>query len=169
MTEPTSFPASAPVPPSSSGKGGAVVAPPRQVNTAFWLYIVAAVISVIALIVTAATAAGSKDTIKQQFADRGQTVSDSTLDALVSAGVIAGVVIGILFLAAFVLFAFFMRRGANWARIVLLVLTVLSIFSVTSGYGLGAVRVIASVIATILIFLKPANEYFRAVKASKSA
>jgi K+-sensing histidine kinase KdpD len=135
---------------------------------AFWLYLVAALFSLIGLIVSAATAGGSRDSIKDQLAKQGQTVSDSTVDALITGTVVVAVVIGILYLAAFVLFAFFMRRGAGWARIVLTILTVISLASITSGYGLGAVRVIAAVIATILIFLAPANEYFRSVKASKA-
>ena len=35
------------------------------------------------------------------------------------------------------------------------------------GHGLGAARLVVGVIATVLIFLKPANEYFREVKARK--
>jgi hypothetical protein len=61
-----------------------------------------------------------------------------------------------------------MRRGANWARIVLLIVTVLSLFQVLGAYGVGGARVVVGVIATILIFLKPASEYFRAVKARKT-
>ncbi len=60
-----------------------------------------------------------------------------------------------------------MRRGANWARIVLLIVTVLSLFGVLSGYGLGAVRVVLGVIATVLIFMKPANEYFATARSRR--
>jgi len=137
------------------------------VNIAFWLYIVGAALSLIALIVSLATVGSLKDDVQKQLANQGQQISDATLNATVGVSVTLAVVFGILYIAAYVLFAFFMRRGANWARIVLLIVTVLSLFGILGGYGLGAARVVVGVIATVLIFLKPANEYFAAVKASK--
>lgn len=161
-TPPASYPAS-----SSPAGSGAPVAPPQQVNIAFWLYIVGAALSLIALIVSLATVGSLKDDVQKQLANQGQQISDATLNATVGVSVTLAVVFGILYIAAYVLFAFFMRRGANWARIVLLIVTVLSLFGILGGYGLGAARVVVGVIATVLIFLKPANEYFAAVKASK--
>jgi hypothetical protein len=68
----------------------------------------------------------------------------------------------------FVLFAIFMRRGANWARIVLTVVTALSLLNLLASFGIGALQVIVAVVATVLIWLKPASAYFAAVRASKA-
>lgn len=160
-------------PPSGAGaaSGGprATVAAPKQVVIGFWLYLAAAAISLISLIVSLATVGATKSAIQNQLAAQGQKVTQAQIDAAVTGGVIIAVVIGIIFIAAYVLFAVLMRRGANWARIVLLVLTVLSLFDILSGFGLGALRTVLGVIATILVFLPAASEYFRSVRASKAS
>lgn len=163
-TPPSSYPAS-----SGPAGGNTPVAPPQQVNIAFWLYIVGAALSLISLIVSLVTIGSLKDDVQKQLASQGQQISDATLNATVGVSITFAVVFGILYIAAYVLFAFFMRRGANWARIVLLIVTVLSLFGILGGFGLGAARVVVGVIATVLIFLKPANEYFASVKARKRA
>ena len=142
---------------------------PRQVTTAFYLFIAAAALSLIALIVSVATIGGTRDAIRRQLATSGQRITESQLDSVLTVSVTLAVVFGVLFIAAYVLFAVFMRRGANWARIVLLVLTVLSLGQIASGFGMGAAQVLVSVIASVLMFLAPANQYFRAVKAAKLA
>jgi ABC-type Fe3+ transport system permease subunit len=141
---------------------------PPQVNAAFWLYIVGAALSLVALIISIATIGSLKDTLQQQSSANGQQLSDSAASAAIGVSVTIAVIFGILYIAAYVLFAFFMRRGANWARIVLLIVTVLSLFGVLGGYGVGAARVIVGVIATILLFTKPANEYFRSARAGRT-
>ena len=140
---------------------------PRQVTTAFYLCIAAAALILIALIVSLATIGGTRDAIRRQLAD--QRLTESQVDSLLTVSVTLAVVFGVLSIAAYMLFAVFMRRGANWARIVLLVLTVLSLGQIASGFGLGAAQVLVSVIASVLMFLAPANQYFRAVKAAKLA
>ncbi|MDR6612003.1 hypothetical protein [Leifsonia sp. 1010] len=162
-TLPPSYPASSSPAPAAGGP----VTPPQQVNTAFWLYIAGAALSLISLIVSLATIGSLKEAIQRQLVAQGQQVPDGAVDAGVAVSVTLTVIIGILFIAAYVLFAYFMRRGANWARIVLLVVTVLSLFDILGGFGTGAARFVVGVIATILIFLKPANDYFREVKARK--
>lgn len=140
----------------STPAGGNAVIAPKQVNTAFWLYIASAAVSLVLLIIALATV-GSMTTQLQQS---GQ-LSGSAASAAVGISVTFSVIFGILFIAAYVLFAVFMRRGANWARIVLLIVTVLSVFGILGGYGVGALRAILGIIATVLIFIKPASEYFR--------
>jgi hypothetical protein len=149
--------------------GGAAVVAPRQVVTAFWLYVAAAALSLVSLFVSLATFGGTRDAVAKQLADQGVEVSDSAINALLGVTIAISIFFAIIWTAAFLLFAYFMRRGANWARIVLTVLAVLSLVNVVSGFGLGALQVVASVVATILIWLRPANEYFAAVKARKGA
>jgi hypothetical protein len=163
----TQNPAAHPTNPASN-PGSTSAVPPKQVTIAFWLYIAAAVLSLIALIVSLTTVDALKSTMRQQLEKQGSDVSNGTIDAAVSAGVTVSVVLGILYLAAFVVFAYFMRRGANWARIVLLIITALSLLGVAGGDGLGIARVVLGVIATVLIFMKPASDYFRATKAAKA-
>ena len=145
--------------PRTTATGGAAAAP-KQVNTAFWLYIANAALSLVLLIIALA----SVGTVTAQVQ---QSTGGKLSGAAVGASITVSVIFGILYIAAYVLFAVFMRRGANWARIVLLVVTALSLVGIVSGYGIGAVRVVLGVIATILIFIKPASEYFRSGRAAR--
>lgn len=164
-----------PLPSYSAGSGSVPagrMAAPKQVNTAFWLYIAVGVLSLIGGIIGAAVFSGNQDQLRKQLSQGGQNVSQGAIDAGIGAGIASAIVSGIVGLALYVLFAIFLRRGANWARIVLTVLTALSLIAniitlATGNVGLGLLQVILAVIATILIFRKPANEYFQSVKAHK--
>jgi hypothetical protein len=143
------------------------------VNIAFWLYIAAAVLSVISGIVTIITVSSTRQAIIDQLQNTsGLKTNGVTVEQLADAsiaGVTALSIVTLIFWAVtFVLFAIFMRRGANWARIVLTVLTVLSLVNIPWGYFSGALQVIAAIVATVLIWLKPASAYFAAVKASRA-
>lgn len=161
--------------PSPSGPGAAPggsrvpVAAPMQVVIAFWLYMAAAAVSLISLVVSVATAGASRSAVQQQLSSQGQKFTSSQLDAVITLGIVIAVVLGVIFIAAYVIFDLFLRRGAGWARIVLLIVTVFSLFQVLGGYGLGGLRFVLGLIATILVFLPAASEYFRAVKANRAS
>ena len=91
----------------------------------------------------------------------------SVADAVIAGATVWAIVTLIFWAVAFVLFAFFMRRGANWARIVLTVLTVLSLLNIINGFGTGFLQFALAVVGVVLIWLRPSSEYFAAVKASK--
>ena len=157
------------VSPGSGSPATGMTLPPRQVTTAFWLFVAAAVLSLISLAVSLSSIGGTKEAVRKQLAAQGQTITDGQLDGILTASIVVAVVVGLIFVAAYVMFAVFMRRGANWARIVLLVLTVLSLTQIAAGFGLGAVQVVLSVIGAILLLLAPSNQYFREVKARRLA
>lgn len=152
---------------SGPGAGGIRPAPPTQVTTAFWLYIAAAALSIVSLIISLATIGTSREAVQRQLEASGQPISGSALDAIIAGTVIISVVFAIIWVGVYVLFAFFMKRGANWARIVLTILAALSLLNILSGYGVGALQALAAIIATVLIWLRPASEYFQAVKESR--
>jgi hypothetical protein len=142
--------------------------PPRLVNTAFWLFMLAALTRLVSLIISIASFGGAEAIAKRQLSKSGMHLSESALHASLVGTFIGGIIFSILFIVAFVLFDVFMRRGANWARIVLTVLTVLSIFSAAGGYGVNAVGVVASIVAVVLMYLRASNSYFAEAKALKA-
>lgn len=146
-----------------------VPAVPRPVVIGFWLYIAAAALSVVSLIIGLVSIGGSKATLRQQLAAQGQQVSDGGVNALIGLAIAVMIVFAVVWVVLFVLFAFFMKKGANWARIVLTIVTILSLLNIASGYGVGAVQVIVAIVATIMIWLRPASSYFNAVKARKAS
>lgn len=176
---PSAFPSAPPAAPGafpsySAAPEAPVAAPssrPSQVNTSFWLFIAAGALSVISGIVTIATVGSRRQQIIDQLQNNPSVKTQGISLAQVADASIAGLtvlsIVTLIFWAVtFVLFAFRMRRGANWARIVLTVLTVLSL--VNLPWGIAAIlQVIAAIVGTILFWLKPASAYFAAVKASK--
>jgi hypothetical protein len=169
-----------PAPPAAfPAYGGVPAAPverptgiPTTVNTAFWLYIASAVLSVIGGIVTVVSAGSNRETAIRQLQSSGTDLHGQSAETLVNSFI--GVAIGwsivtlIFWAIVFVLFAFFARRGANWARIVLTVLTVLSLFNVLPGFPFGLLQVLASIVAVVMLWLRPSNAWFAAIKASKA-
>lgn len=172
----SSFPPAPPAAPGAfpaytAGSAAPVAAPsepPQPVNIAFWLYIASAALSVISGIVTAIIVSGQRDQFLESLRNSGVNDSGSAVDAVIGFAIAWAVITLIFWALVFVLFAVFMRRGANWARIVLTVLTVVSLLNLLASFGIGALQVIASVVATVLIWLKPASAYFAAVRASKA-
>lgn len=155
---------------AASGPGTAAQpVPPTPVTTAFWLYIAAAALSIVSVIISLMTLGPAREAAQRQLESSGQPVSGSTLDAIMTGGIIVGVVIVIFWVAVYVLFAFFMKRGANWARWVLTVLSALSLLNLVGGLGIGALQALASVVAAVLMWLHPASEYFRAVREHTQA
>lgn len=149
----------------------APAAPPRTVNIAFWLFVAAAVLSVVSGIISIATINSQRPAILDMAKNPhpGGNVDPNTFADAVIAGATVWAVVTLIFWAiAFVLVAFLMRRGANWARIVLTVLTVLSLLNIIQGFGAGFLQFAAAVVAVVLIWLRPSSEWFAAVKASKA-
>jgi hypothetical protein len=173
------FPSAPPPPPGGYGApawgdGAPVVAPsepPRTVVIAFWLYIAGAALSVISGIITIVIVSGSRDQLLSAVQRPGINLRGATPQQAADAALVVAIVftiVTLLFWAiTLVLFAFFLRRGANWARIILTILTVLSLLNIINGYGAGFLEFALAVVAVVLIWLRPSNEYFAAVKAAK--
>lgn len=153
----------------SNAQQSASTAAPRFVVIAFWLYLVTALTRVIGIIVSATQLPAAKQAAKDQLQSSGTSTNGVNVDAVVQGAFIAGIVVAVLFTAAFVVFDLLMRRGANWARIVLLVVTIVGITGIAGGYGLGAVGVLASIAAAVLTFLPASNAWFHAIRDRKRA
>jgi hypothetical protein len=166
---PGAYPAYAATP---AAPAGAPAAPPSQVTIGFWLYIAAAVLSVISGIVTVVVVVNSRQAALDALTNGSTTLKGITAqqaaDASIAVGTILSIITLLFWAITFTVFALLMRRGAGWARIVLTVLTVLSLVNIPWGYGAGGLQVVAAIVATVLIWLRPASEYFAAVKASRA-
>ncbi|MBD8045104.1 hypothetical protein H9638_14925 [Arthrobacter sp. Sa2BUA2] len=140
---------------------------PQQVDLGFWLLIAAAVLSVISIPVGMAwlNSSGYKESMV------GAGISAEQLDALIAATVVTTLFFAVISVAISVLVALFIRKGHNWARIVATVFAALSLFNLTglAAGGLMAITtglgVLLPVTAVVLLWMKPATEYFQAAKA----
>jgi hypothetical protein len=143
--------------------------PPNEVLGAFWGYVVAAVVT----LVTGVLILGQK----QQIADsmraankQGGSLTDAQIDQVATIGVTAAVVVAVIFAGLYLLFAFKLKNGRNWARVVLTIIAVIALLSLLLG-GVGSVigyiGELAAVIAAVLSYLPASNAYFAASKASR--
>jgi hypothetical protein len=128
---------------------------PIEVKTSFWLWLVEVVISIVMGIIVIAVGSAAPDVLK--------AADGSEMVATISAGVAgAAVIIGGLLRG---LFAVFMLRGRNWARIVLTVLgllgAILGLVQIAQSGWLVIVAAIVALAAVILMFVGKANAYFR--------
>jgi uncharacterized membrane protein YfcA len=104
-----------------------------------------------------------------QVATQNPTLDRSMIESVASAALTGTVMIGLVFVAAGFLFAFLMRGGRNWARIVLAVLGSLfglfALLSLASASGPTAVSALVQLLlvvaAIVTMFGSQANAWFR--------
>jgi O-antigen ligase len=136
---------------------------PKLVDIAFWLYIAAAALSILGLLVSLASIGAVREQALRQLEQQGQgELPPEAVEGAIWAGFAIGLVIALVVTAAYVVFAILMRKGRGWARIVLAVFAGLAIFGVVGGFGIGALQFLCLAAATVLVFLPASNEFFKA-------
>jgi hypothetical protein len=142
--------------PQPSGSTGV----PQLVNISFWLLIAAAAIFVISMLTGLTTLDDPlfRDTFEDQIEGSGAGVTYEDMK-----GVIAGtlVVFAIIGLALYLLVAFFVRKGKNWARILGTVFAGLSVLGLFGPPSLGTISTLLGIAAIVLLYLPAAAPYFR--------
>ncbi len=151
-------PAIEPVPPSAPLPGSTRQAAPRQVEVAFRLILAAAVIEALLVILggLALITPAGQSTAGQMLRNAGIT-DDSLLQPLL----ITAFVIGAVSVGLYVLLAYQIRRGRNWARITGAVLAGVSLLSLLQPDLVTAVQMVLGIVAIILVFLPTVRGYFR--------
>lgn len=163
--EPSSLPRFPEAPPSSEGLTPAVT-PPTEIMAAFWCYIVAAVVTVVGGLLVLGSRQQIMDAVRN--AGTGSNLTSQQLDDAANFAIGFAVVLSLVFAGLYVLFAFKLRAGRNWARIVLTVIAALELLSLlTSNGGGSALRYIgdlAAIVGAVLSYLPNSNAFFAAVK-----
>lgn len=164
MSNLPSYPSS----PAASAPRTEVPRPPQFVTLAFWGYLLVALLEIVVTVISVIALAGSKSSISKELSKQ-TTASGQHVDVetVVAAGTVGVVVVGVIALALYLIFAILLRRGFGWARIVLLVVTVISLLGVTGEYGIAAVKVGIAIVATVFVFLAPSSAWFRATKQAR--
>lgn len=153
---------------------------PKQITLAFRLILAAAVFMVLSTVFSLLVVGSDsyKQTIKDQLEKQGTTLpKNMTVDQLVDTTVMGAIIFSIVLLvigvALYVLIALFINKGAGWARIVGLVLAILSFYfflGFTFPAGIFAtLQIIAGIVAIVLCFIKPGSQYFVDMKNYKMA
>ncbi|MEV7094962.1 hypothetical protein AB0M80_19205 [Amycolatopsis sp. NPDC051045] len=166
MTESPNYPQS----PASASPGQAPAPPrPGTIEAAFWAFIAAPVIGLIGGLLIFADRDKIAATLRDTNRQRGGNLTDAQIDQTVNVTMITAVVIAVIIAALYLLFAFKLRAGRNWARIVLTVLAALQLISLLTGQSTigGYLAVLAAVVGVVLSFTGPSNAYIAAVKAQR--
>jgi hypothetical protein len=151
---------------------------PQPVRTAYILYVVSAVLGLVGFAISLAFLPAATAAAEQQL--QGQNTQGVDVHAIavgtaIGAAVIGGI-IAIAFAVLTIVFAAKMRKGRNWARIVLLVFAALHVLGLI-GLVAGATPILSAVlsllvaitaaIAAILSFLPESSAWFRSMKAAQ--
>jgi hypothetical protein len=133
---------------------------PQLVNISFWLLIASAAIFVISMLtgLTQLDDPVFRQTFEQQVEGTGAGVTYEDIK-----GVIAGtlVVFAIIGAGLYLLVAFFVRKGKNWARILGTVFAALSVFGLFGVPTLATVGTLLGIAAIVLLYLPASAPYFR--------
>lgn len=168
--------------PQWSAEPSAVAAPikPKQITLAFRLILAAAVLWVIGAILTIVNfgSASAKQQIKDGLISQGTKVPegmsvDQLVDSSVTVATVVFVILLIVGVALYIVIGMFINKGYGWARIVGLVLTVLSLYFLLGLTFPGAIftilQILAGIGAIVLCFMKPGSQYFADSKNYRAA
>src|SRR5450830_705255 len=160
---PGSYPSMAPAPWETSAIQGP---PPSTVVNAFKLILVQVALSLVNIVVTLLTV----DSIKEQVRTASPTLDQSMVDTAAGLTIGVAVVVGIIGIGVWILLAFTVRAGKNWARIVTFVFAGLGLLSGLASFAqpssvfshLLLLLAVAIDIALIVLLTRgPSAEFFR--------
>lgn len=147
---------------------------PKSVDNAFNLWLVIIGLAVVGLII--GLTVGSDDYLQAaRDALAGQNKTEDEIKDYANAAKVFSAIIAIVFVALYLLFAYKMRAGRNWARITLTVLGGLNVVSVlfsfrnAGGLGIviGLIEAVVILAAIYMMFRPDANQYFAAGKVRR--
>jgi hypothetical protein len=152
--------------PSELPQQGAAGGAPGLVNISFWLLIGACALWVASVLMSLSVI--DDPALRRQFEARlaagGSKVDFNSLKGIIVAMVFAMTAIGA---GLYLLVAFKIRKGRNWARILGTVLAAFSLLGVLQ-MNLGTPAILAGAAAMVLLYLPAAAPYFRARQAYSS-
>ncbi|WP_141921372.1 hypothetical protein [Halopolyspora algeriensis] len=178
--------AAPPVPPHEAGG----VPRPRTIEVAFWIAVVVPLVATVLIAISAWFAQGVMQQVIEAEGPEAQQLANAA--ALVGVGVV--IFVFAVLTALWILFAFKMRAGRNWARITLTVFAGLWVMNALSGlltspsgssfsmagmpaatveipaamvalgYTQSALGLVSMVAFLVLVYLRPSNRFFQAAR-----
>lgn len=147
------YPSEQPQPAGSNGI-------PQLVNIAFWLLIAATAIYVISILInlTQLDAPQFRQEFEQQVRASGAGITYDDIKPFIAGSL---VVFGIIGAALYLLVAFFIRKGKNWARILGTVFAALSVLGLFGIPSLATIGTVLGIAAIVLLYVPAAAPYFR--------
>ena len=147
------YPSEQPQPAGSAGI-------PQLVNISFWLLIASGVLFVVGMILglTQLDDPQLRQLFDQQMKAGGADISYDNMKGFIAGTLVVFAIIGA---ALYLLVAFFVRKGRNWARILGTVFAALSVFGLFGVPSLSTIGTLLGIAAIVLLYLPAAAPYFR--------
>ena len=142
---------------------------PVTITVALAGYLVSTLSALVSAIVLGGYHDQIVDTLRTADARSGNRLTGAQLDHAATVLQAAGITVLLVIAAVYLLLAFRLRAGRNWARIVLTVITLFQIVSliVARGTVLSYVSAAIAVIALVSAYLPASNDYIRQVKQAR--
>ncbi|WP_139183010.1 proline-rich domain-containing protein [Actinopolyspora xinjiangensis] len=167
---------------------------PNTIDIAFWIAVVIPVLFTVLSAVSLLLQRSYIEWVMEQISDRATVVSEDLLRFGMMFGFVFGLIISVVFTVLWVLFAFKMRAGRNWARITLTVFAGLWLFGslgnivtaasyrtvrlpsgesltfevstaqLATSYAQYILTLLAMIAFIVLVYLKRSNAFFRAAR-----
>jgi len=143
--------------------------PPGTILAAFFGYLV----STVAAFVSAGVLLGYRqnivDALRTSNTQSGGKLTEQQIEHTAAIGQAVGVAVVVVIALLYLLLAFKLKAGRNWARIVLTVITLLQVASLltTEGTTVSYVSCAVAVVALVASYLPPSNAYVTRVKQSR--
>lgn len=142
--------------------------PPKEIMWSFWCYVAGALILIVSGILTISQRQQLVSALRTR---NTQNLTPDQINTVVNATLVVTVVLLVVIAALYVLFAFKIRQGRNWARIVLTVVAALALISllVTAGSSsfLSIIGDIAAVLGCVASYLPNSTAYINSVRAGR--
>ncbi|HEY4022338.1 MAG TPA: hypothetical protein VGM75_26860 [Pseudonocardiaceae bacterium] len=148
--------------------------PPTTLVLAFWGWVLTAAIRLLGAVVAITTRQGVLDTLNAANVPSGAQSNPLPEDKIqLAANLIVGttVVVSVVFAGLFLLFAFKLRAGRNWARILLIFAALVDLLLFVQSGDFSVISILAALIAIatiVLSYLRPSTDYIAAVRASRA-
>lgn len=171
--EPPRYPQAPPVQADEmAGGSNESVAQPASMRLAVRLMLAGAAVSLVSLVVSLVTLGSLKSQVRDQLEQRGQQVSQSTLDSAYGFAIGFVVVAGLISVGLWLWMAWKNGQGRGWARIVATVLAVFNLpstlFAVASGNAtptasiLSVINLILAIVIVVLLWRKESSAFYAA-------
>ncbi|HET9256033.1 MAG TPA: hypothetical protein VFO16_12640 [Pseudonocardiaceae bacterium] len=142
---------------------------PGEVGVSFWLWISAVVLGALGFVVSSLQVREIRDQAIQQMLSQRPEMDPATFERIMTIVIGVFFLIRLLFLVLETVFAFLMRGGRDWARIVLTVFGAMTIagelISLPSTRGLelvlGLIQLALVIGAIVYMYLPAANTWFQ--------
>ena len=136
---------------------------PTTINLAFLGYLVSTVAALVGAVLVVGARQQFLSALRTADAQSGGRLTETQLQQAVTVFQAVGIGVLVVLAAIYLLLAFRLRAGRNWARVVLTIILALQLISLATVHGtfVSYISAGAALIATVLAYLPASNEYLR--------